>query len=53
MFTGQRFAMMELTAILSLVVKKFQLMPSDIPFETFFNIIKAKTGVHLTLENRV
>uniref|UniRef100_A0A1B6LUI8 Cytochrome P450 n=1 Tax=Graphocephala atropunctata TaxID=36148 RepID=A0A1B6LUI8_9HEMI len=50
---GQKYAMLEVKSVVSLVLRKFRLLPSDIPITSWFNIVlKSKTGINLSFEPR-
>lgn len=50
---GQKYAMAELKSIISLVIRKFRLLPSKVPITPSFNVVlKSSTGVHLFIEHR-
>uniref|UniRef100_A0A1B6K271 Cytochrome P450 n=1 Tax=Homalodisca liturata TaxID=320908 RepID=A0A1B6K271_9HEMI len=50
---GQKYAMLEIKCVLSLVLRKFRLLPSEIPITSWFNIVlKSKTGINMQFEPR-
>lgn len=52
-FAGQKYAMLEVKAVVSTVLRKFRLLPSSIPVTPSFKIVrKSATGIHLRLEAR-
>ncbi|XP_054282430.1 cytochrome P450 4C1-like [Macrosteles quadrilineatus] len=50
---GQKYAMLEVKSVVSNILRRFRLLPSDVPITPWFNIVlKSKTGVYLKLESR-